>query len=715
MSRLAFACAFLCAFSAASASASAPEDLEARARAALASHPIARHAEHLVVERAVPTERGGLVRFSQTFEGLPVEGSAVIVRLHDARALYVLTEGLVRFADGAPRPAISADSAITIVRARLGTHLRAAAEPVIIAKDEAPIAAYRVFVEGSADRTGYVVVVRADTGAIASVRATTLALDGARVYAQNPVKTPALIDVTLTTAPSESHLVGELSAHSCIDTRMCVPTASSGQHVYRCVADPRAVRDMNGDFFAARPALDTDPTDAFAEVQAYYHVHEGLERFRAFSGLPSLTFAEPVEIRVNHVGPNAYSLAYCGPSTTPDPAAALVPVDNASFVARNPSTLEPAMLVFGQGEKVDFAYDGDVVYHELAHAMQAEVGAIGPYYLPDGYGMSGDVGALSEGFADFWSSAITGDPELGEYVAAAVTATPPQTSLRSIAGTPRCPEALIGEAHEDGILWGSSLWALYTGTEEAERAALLRALFLALSATTNTSTMRSMAMTVETEVAAALGEAARARAHTAFEARGIFDDACDARVIDVAVSDRLVVFLPPSVYGAMRTEAASPLQLAVSIPTRARTITVTAQRVVVATKPLDYDRMPKAKLLVKCGGRIHWGGDPVTHDAEREAQFVFTGDASARDGRATATVRGRFRPGTTCHLQIVNEHDDLFVFAQTSVALDATVAAPDDGCSCRAGRRDVPRAYGLYALVVCGVIGLRVRARVKTR
>ena len=70
---------------------------------------------------------------------------------------------------------------------------------------------------------------------------------------------------------------------------------------------------------------------------------------------------------------------------------------------------------FGQGPLKDYSYDGDVVYHEFGHSVvNVTLKLVGTPHM-DEYGTSYSPGAMNEGLADYFSSAITGDPDVGEY------------------------------------------------------------------------------------------------------------------------------------------------------------------------------------------------------------------------------------------------------------------------------------------------------------
>ena len=106
----------------------------------------------------------------------------------------------------------------------------------------------------------------------------------------------------------------------------------------------------------------------------------------------------------------------------PDGLSPYSPLDNAYWTGECDPEDGPTML-FGQGTDVDFAYDGDVIYHELGHGMVAHLTPAGlnqPAMRDDGY--LRDARALNEGFADYFAIMVTDDPYLAEELDAAITA-----------------------------------------------------------------------------------------------------------------------------------------------------------------------------------------------------------------------------------------------------------------------------------------------------
>jgi len=112
---------------------------------------------------------------------------------------------------------------------------------------------------------------------------------------------------------------------------------------------------------------------------------------------------------------------------------------------------------FGQSpDGVDFAYDADVIYHELGHAVVAATAGLGAVGA-DAYGMDWGPGSLNEGTADALALVLTGDPWMGDY---AGTFGDRDQPIRDLDQGQRCPDYLWGEVHRDGEIWGAMTWGL---------------------------------------------------------------------------------------------------------------------------------------------------------------------------------------------------------------------------------------------------------------
>lgn len=124
-------------------------------------------------------------------------------------------------------------------------------------------------------------------------------------------------------------------------------------------------------------------------------------------------------------------------------------------------------LVFGDGG-VDDAEDGDIVVHEVGHAIQDD-------QVRD-YGTSSEGAAMGEGFSDYLAATLhaTGDPAWDPLVASwDATSYSPRARpyLRRVDEDKIYPHDLVDEPHADGEIWSRFLWDLNDalGADEALR------------------------------------------------------------------------------------------------------------------------------------------------------------------------------------------------------------------------------------------------------
>jgi hypothetical protein len=246
-----------------------------------------------------------------------------------------------------------------------------------------------------------------------------------RVYPVSPAKSEVAL-VELPNLRSDVALVGaQVVASSCdawtrSDSLFGLTTCDAGSG--------HAIPNGDGDYLY--PPDPSGLRDPFAEVNAYYHVDRMSSWLADCCGL-SLPYA-PIRANVNFEWANAFFGDFDGDGV-PD-------------------------VSFGQDEVtgVDLGYDGDVVYHELGHAV---VGVLAPelgFVAGDGVGLQWAPGAVNEGAADIWAMLMTGDPQVGEYAGAAFD----QPAIRDLSALRRCPDDLGGEVHLDGEILASFGWAL---------------------------------------------------------------------------------------------------------------------------------------------------------------------------------------------------------------------------------------------------------------
>jgi hypothetical protein len=230
-----------------------------------------------------------------------------------------------------------------------------------------------------------------------------------------------------------------------------------------CYGVPRTFSDADGNFFVPLPdvlvpAMSRDPDDLYAELSMYAHGERFLE-FMAERGITEYRCENSLMLA------NFRALAEDG----------FEPLNNAFFSDQcDPD--KGATMVFGQGSEVDFAYDGDVIYHELGHGIVALLTPDGlTQARPRNDGMLVDASAINEAIADYVSVMLAGDPYLADYVG---RFWPSQSTpyIRTATNRKRCPDDLIGESHNDGEPLMGALWAVRVQVGDALDDVVLQAL-----------------------------------------------------------------------------------------------------------------------------------------------------------------------------------------------------------------------------------------------
>ncbi|MBN2693987.1 hypothetical protein JXR93_04920 [bacterium] len=167
-------------------------------------------------------------------------------------------------------------------------------------------------------------------------------------------------------------------------------------------------------------------------------------------------------------------------------------------------------IVFGQGSSCDYAYDGDVIYHEYTHGVVDKTSSLVGYNF-DKYGLSAEPGAMNEGYADYFSSTIANDSIVGNHAGVS----------RDLDNDLKCSEAVKGESHYDSRYFSGSLWKIREslGSEIADRI-----IFKAMASLPSRCSMNEARVITE-NVAAEFSENYRDIVHQAFESHGLVD--CD--------------------------------------------------------------------------------------------------------------------------------------------------------------------------------------------
>lgn len=364
--------------------------------------------------------------------------------------------------------------------------------------------------------------------------------------------------------------------------------------------------------------------DAFSEVQAYYasmtfftHMREvmaddtwclgGVSMQCEADGSPTLgTDGKPVRafhVAVNSLIPSfdlqdlAAQLFAGKGASRGDPI--LIQefdrVDNAAFLpalSGAPIEVPPQLQellerfnrtydsnLYFQGQR-DFAYDGDIVFHEFTHAVvYSFVPTLGSLWH-DRWGSNADPGALNEGWSDYFASSYTDDPATAEYGGAALTEG--ELSLRDLTAGKKCPDDITGEVHDDSTPWASALWKIREAVVAADGASAVNtldnALLLAMAQSDDNESVIGQAARVLDVVEDEFGASLRTAAEAAFADTGV--TGCERVHVlnsiedngDVTVNVRDVMFLSgPDAIG-VQAFAPAVMQFSLEVPPGATNI-----------------------------------------------------------------------------------------------------------------------------------------------
>jgi uncharacterized protein (TIGR03382 family) len=368
----------------------------------------------------------------------------------------------------------------------------------------------------------------------------------AKVFLPNPVVTPTAQEVTLSWLPNEATVTesAHVKAINCLDNHHTTRVTASGftLDIHTCDEIHKARADANFDFL-----LDPDDTsaarteDAFAEVQMFYHVNKIYDFFRSlgFDTLIPSVAGRPAQLQatVNFRLPidimNPPQNLLQAIMQAQDPNGPLYPFDNAFFIdAASASEFlerERDSMVFGQGTAADFAYDGDVIYHEFGHAVVASTSKLNAV-LGDEYGLDSSPMAMNEGYADYFSAALAGDPKMGEYAASSLPEFAAIGAIRDLTANQVCPSHLWGESHQDSRAFSGGLWQGRVAVPAQNRATYDAAVYAAMASLAQDATFEAAATATVSQVRTRLGDDVANGLQSTLQGRGLFG--CSHRIVE---------------------------------------------------------------------------------------------------------------------------------------------------------------------------------------
>ncbi len=543
------------------------------------------------------------------------------------------------------------------------------------------------------------------------------------VYETNPVDSKlACVSLADYLTPDSTALRNaDLVVQNCVDRNGCRDFGDSSSYHF-CDFEATAAADPAGHYTSYVFESDTAEDDSFAEVQMFYHVNKAFGVARALGGFTDLD-AQPLTAVVNFRMPSFDSISEC---TTPPYGGgeALQVFDNAVFVPADgllPGFPDDDAIIFGQGEASDYAYDGDVVYHEFGHAVMARIAPDLPSIRIDSLGLNTMPGGMHEGYADLMTMFVTDDPEIGEYAAKGPDTT--VTEIRNLENPATCPGWLTGEVHDDSLPFTGAIWAAReaVGLTAEDKAGFDRAVFAAQRTLGQGDDFGTAAQKTLVEIEAELGSEAAAKAEAVFAQRGLLPDeargvaACDNRVVNASDldGDYPYMYMPGVEWFGGINGVPAPVQFRYQLDERADSI-----EFIIGISLSDSDVFgpgqelePALSMLVHASETpIQWSfaGGALVGEASEEAVDVSFEDVPGQPEfkRGTVSIKGPFDPGVY-HLQLVNQGPS-WIVAQMAVAHEP-YSPRDRGCQAAPGSRG--RSTGAALLFLFGAVAMFLRWR----
>lgn len=641
-----------------------------------------------------------ITHFEQTHRGIPVIGRGATVRTGAGGRVIARREALAKDLPSSIVPTVTAANAATIASNATRFRPRANDAHLVVwpTRDRGARLAWAV-VPRTAPGLPYAVrvIVDAQTGEVIEARNAVVFAGQVRSYEFNPQKTPAVGNFPLALVPTGETLSHPfLEASNCIDRKSVKDVNMFGfdMKLHVCDLEQVAKADANGDFLyepTDDPGSLDAKKDAFSEASIYYHTAKAYQFFRDLQGDPEaqIVVDKPLKVIANLQVPAGITSGNLQKAS--DPELPLETFQNAFFSPAGGGLgqlfqqlygFDSGALWFGQGPMRDYAYDGDVVYHEFGHAVVDHSLRLGAWTV-DPWGALDAPGAMNEAVSDYFSSAITGDPNVGEYASQDFSGG--ASVIRTLANEDKCPTAIIGQVHYDSTLFSGALWSARQTLPEGERTKFDAALYKAMRTNPNEPDLgysdlgNLFLATLKTDLPAGA---------TALEKslgdRGILP-AC-SRVH--AWADKPITspekgfgFAAPGLTTVgMSKIAPGILQVSATIPKGATTVTVTFSAREGGGNPTDIlggSSTPFAPVvLAKWGKAITWTPREKTpHDAEASVKAEGTSSRTAvidipiaEDGTSPESV----------FLQIANTGESDGSYDNLSLAFDPVAAPGDD-------------------------------------
>jgi MYXO-CTERM domain-containing protein len=719
---------------------------EFAARAAIASY--VQDASKFALRKSTEDHFGDgddVVHFTSWHKGVPVFGADVVVRVaRDGSPRVVIDELAHELVDEhvSATPRFLAADAARVTTERTGLRVGADEAHLVFVRAHGQVHLAWLF----APKTpSYLplrlrVLISAEDGSVLELR-NLVQFAKASMYETNPTKSPNLALRAMPIDPVASTLDNPFfRTINCVD-RKSVKSINVGIpiNVHTCDAVQTAAPNAEGDFVYTpndMPGAPEAAEDPFSEVSMYYHVGRAYAFFRGLQGSADAQVVsdKPLPAMANlriPQGFNTFDLA-----KLQDPNLPLVPFSNAFFTPPGDGQgglfadifdIPGGAILFGQGPRRDYAYDGDVVYHEFGHAVVDRTLRLGAYTV-DSFGTTAAPGAMNEGLADYFAAALAGDPDVGEYASQDIDQN--LSVIRSLSNQDTCAKNILGEVHVDSTLFSGAMWEARTKLAEGDRSKFDAAIYKAMRTSPNKPDLTYDGLaTLFINLLKTDLPAGAAALEAAMTGRGVLPKC--TRVIEVEQG-------PASApkYGGRSIGFNAPGKQAIGS-------TTVAPGIVQVTRKLPAGTV-KVKVSVKLGAAgasqnpLGGGGKPFTPSllVKWDAPIAwssgrrYTADtAETRDLTAgqTATTELDVPEGSTAvYVQIANggdsdgNYDDIAIEAVAAEAPAAPppAAAPEQlataGCGCQGSGNGA--SSGLSAVVPgLALVGLGLLARRRAR
>ena len=717
---------------------------DAKARAVLKALAPASQTPGLSLVRT-SSERFGdgdeILSYGEVYRGLPVVGYGATVRLDRRGEAVFSSVELPSALPATTSPRLTRAEAADVVARRFHIAVTDADAYLLITHTwEGPRLAYAVLPSAplaSGARPRF--LVDANDGVLLEARDMRTFVD-AQVHASNPEKSKPLQLLPLAMAPVAGKLENPfLATFNCVDRKEVRDLSFSGfkLKVHVCSLAQLAVPNAAGAFVYA-PKDVPDPgaaEDEYAEVSMYYHATRAYEFFRKLQGVADAQVVADKPLRTIANLRLAAGIQTGDIASAGDPNKPLEPFQNAFFSPKSGGLgdifgqiygFSDGAMWFGQGPRRDYAYDGDVVYHELGHAVVDHSLKLGAWTI-DPRGASAAPGAMNEGLADYFSSAITGDADVGEYASKDFSET--ARVIRTLDNKDTCDSAIVGEVHFDSTLFSGALWEARTKLPEADREKLDAAIYKSMR--TNAGRSRASYMDLAKLFLATVGAdlpAAKPVLEAAFTGRGVLPLCGRVRTFD----GKPVEAPQGGPYAAPGKAAVGQRELAPGIVQLKAAIPAGALRATYSFKVIDRGGG---------GGLFGGGGTPFTPVVLVKFDAPITWTTTARvtsDADLNLTLEAKASSITfdlpegvkEVYVQIANNGDQDGYYGTQSVAFELPPALPapapappaappaaagpteTSGCAVRApGNAGSPSGHAGAALLFATALGVGLAAR----